>query len=75
MSGTPDHSRAAAKPFLIAKDGDGQVRLTVRETRYNGQGYPIVTSTLVEEPFKTATAARAHARDHFGAEPGQFTTK
>ena len=75
MSGHPDHSRAAIKPYLIAKDAEGRVRLTVRETRYNGQGYPIVTTTLVEEPFATANAARAHAREHFGAEAGQFATK
>ena len=75
MGGIPDNSRAPIKPYLIAKDGEGQVRLTVRETRYNGQGYPVVTSTPVKEPFKTATAARAYARQHFGAEPGQFTTK
>lgn len=75
MGGTPDNSRTAIKPYLIRKDDDGQVRLLVRETRYNGQGYPIVTSTLVDEPFKTAAAARAHARDNFGAEPGQFATK
>lgn len=75
MSGHPDHSRAAIKPFLIAKDAEGRVRLTVRETRYNGQGYPIVTTTMVEESFATANAARAHAREHFGAEAGQFATK
>jgi hypothetical protein len=68
-------SRTPVKPFLIVKDDEGQVRLTVRETRYNSQGYPLVTSTLVEEPFKTATAARAHAREHFGAEAGQFASK
>ncbi len=68
-------SRSPVKPFLIAKDEEGQLRLTVRETRYNSQGYPLVTSTLVEEPFKSANAARAHAREHFGAEPGQFATK
>lgn len=68
-------SRTPVKPFLIVKDDEGQVRLTVRETRFNSQGYPLVTSTLVEEPFKTATAARAHAREHFGAEPGQFASK
>ena len=68
-------SRIPVKPFLIAKDDDGQVRLTVRETRFNSQGYPLVTSTMVEEPFKTATAARAHAREHFGAEAGQFASK
>lgn len=68
-------SRTPVKPFLIVKDDEGQVRLTVRETRFNSQGYPLVTSTLVEEPFKTATAARAHAREHFGAEAGQFASK
>ena len=68
-------SRIPVKPFLIVKDDEGQVRLTVRETRYNSQGYPLVTSTMVEEPFKTATAARAHAREHFGAEAGQFASK
>jgi len=68
-------SRESVKPFLISKDDEGSVRLTVRDTRYNSQGYPIVTSTLVDERFATATAARAHAREHFGAEAGQFATK
>lgn len=68
-------SRTAIRPFLIAKDDAGNVRLTVRETRYNSQGYPLVTTTLVEESFKTANAARAHARAHFGAEAGQFASK
>ncbi len=68
-------SREITKPFLIAKDGEGQVRLTVRETRYNMQNYPIVTSTLVDEPFRTANAARAYAKEHFGAEAGQFASK
>jgi hypothetical protein len=75
MSGNPDRSRTAIKPFLIARDAEGQVRLTVRETRYNGQGYPIVTATLVPEPFSTANAARAHAKQHFGAQPGEFAAK
>ena len=68
-------SREILKPFLIAKGEDGQFRLTVRETRYNSQGYPLVTATAVEETFKSATAARAHAREHFGAEAGQFAAK
>ena len=63
------------KPFLISKDEDGRVRLTVRSTRFNMQNYPIVTSTLVNETFATATAARVHAREHFGAEAGQFASK
>ena len=68
-------SREIPKPFLIAKDEDGAFRLTVREVRYNSQGYPLVSTHPVDESFKTATAARAHAREHFGAEAGQFATK
>jgi hypothetical protein len=68
-------SRIPLRPFLIAKDENGDVRLTVRETRYNSQNYPLITSTLQEETFKTAAAARAHATQHFGAEPGQFAAK
>ena len=68
-------SKAPLRPYLIAKDEDGQVRLTVRETRYNSQNYPLVTSTLQAETFKTAVAARAYAKEHFGAEPGQFAAK
>lgn len=68
-------SRIPVRPFLIAKDEEGNFRLTVRETRYNSQHYPLVTSTLQAETFKTATAARTHAKEHFGAEPGQFDTK
>jgi hypothetical protein len=68
-------SREAIRPFLITKDEDGDFRLTVRETRYNSQGYPLVTSHLREETFKTATAVRNFARDTFKATPGQFATK
>ena len=68
-------TRAPVKPFLIQTDEEGRVRLTVRTTRYNRWNYPLVSSSLVEETFKTAAAARAHAKEHFGAEAGQFTTK
>ena len=68
-------SKAPVKPFLINKDEEGRVRLTVRETRYNSWNYPIVTATMIDETFKTATAARAHAAEHFGAEAGQFAAK
>ena len=68
-------SRTPVRPFLIAKDADGAVRLTIRETRYNSQHYPLVTATLHGHTFKTATAARAYAKEHFGAEAGQFASK
>ncbi len=69
MSTTP------VKPFLIAKDQLGEVRLTVRETRFNSQGYPWVTQTLVEQTFKTPAAARAYAAEEFGAKAGEFASK
>jgi hypothetical protein len=75
MSGTPDDRRIAPKPFLITKDEEGRTRLALRETRYNGQGYPIVTTTEVAQAFESATQARAHAKEHFGAKPGEFATK
>jgi hypothetical protein len=68
-------SREILKPYLIAKDPEGRFRLTIRETRYNSQGYPLVTATPVEETFKSATAARTHAKENFGAEAGQFAVK
>jgi len=67
-------SRIPVRPFLIAKDENGDFRITVRETRLNSQNYPIVTSTLQTETFKTATAARAYAKEHLGAEAGQFAS-
>jgi hypothetical protein len=70
-----DTSRTPVKPFLIETGEDGRVRLTVRTTRYNSWNYPIVTSSMVEETFATANAARAHAKEHFGAQPGQFAVK
>ena len=63
------------KPFLIAKDDDGQVRLTVRETRFNSQGYPWVTQRLVEQSFTSTAAARKHAADEYGAKAGEFAAK
>jgi len=75
MTGESNMSREIIKPYLILKDAEGQFRLTVRETRYNSQGYPLVTATPVEEAFKSATAARTHAKEHFGAEAGQFAVK
>jgi len=72
---TADASREPVKPFLIAPDGEGRVRLTVRTTRLNRWNYPIVDSSVVDETFATAAEARAHAKEHFGAQPGQFATK
>lgn len=72
---TPDPTVASVKPFLIAKDESGEVRLTVREVRRNSQDYPWVFSTLVEQTFATAGAARAYAVEHMGAKTGEFATR
>lgn len=63
------------KPFLIATDEEGQVRLTHREVRRNSQDYPWIFSTLVEQTFATTGAARAYAVEHLGAKPGEFANK
>ncbi|GAM04513.1 MULTISPECIES: hypothetical protein [Novosphingobium] len=63
------------KPFLIQKDESGNFRLTVRTTRYNSIGYPIVSSKLQDEIFETQSAAKAFARKNFNAEAGEYATK
>lgn len=68
-------SRTAIRPYLIAKDAEGIFRITVRTTRFNSQGYPLVSSSVVEEAFTTATAAKAYAKVQFRAETGDFATK
>lgn len=62
-------------PFLITKDHDGDFRLTVRDIRYNSQGYPIVTGVLQDERFKTAAAAKTWARTQFNAKAGQYSMR
>ena len=66
---------APLKPFLIAKDEDGQVRLTVRETRHNSQGYAWTMNRVVEQVFASASAARLYAAAEFGAKPGEFASR
>lgn len=66
---------AALKPFLIAKDGAGDIRLTVRETRHNSQGYAWVHNRLVDQAFPTTSAARSYAVAEFGAQPGEFASR
>jgi len=67
-------SRIPVRPYLIAKDAEGDFRLTIRETRFNSQHYPLVTSPLQADKFKTATAARAFVRKQYGAVAAQVAT-
>ena len=62
----------ATRPFLITRDDAGKFRLTVRNIRYNSQGYPIVTGVLQDEQFATPAAAKTFARLNFNAKAGEF---
>lgn len=73
--GTPDHDRSKARPFLLEEVSEGAWRLTLQETRFNGQNYPIVTTSPVDQSFPTAAKARAYAKEHYGAKAGEFATK
>jgi len=67
--------RTPVAPFLINKDQEGNFRITIRSTRFNSQNYPLVSSSLQPELFKSAIAARAHAKRELGADAGQFASK
>lgn len=68
-------SRTPVRPFLIARDEDGAFRVTLRTTRYNSQGYPLVSAEQLADTFKTQTAARAFVREEYRAESGDIATK
>ena len=63
------------KPFLLTRDEEGHVRLTVRELRRNSQNYPYYVSSLLDERFTTVREARDHAKETFGAAAGQFANE
>lgn len=68
-------AKGPARPFLITKDANGMFRLAVRDTHYNSQDYPVVTSHLQEETFETVAAARKFARENFKAKAGEYAMK
>jgi hypothetical protein len=68
-------SRVPVRPFLVSKDEEGTFRVTVRTTRYNSQGYPLVSAEQLADAFKTQTAAKAFVKQEYRAEPGDIATK
>jgi hypothetical protein len=72
---TPVTSKPPLRPYLVSKDEEGIFRVTVRTTRFNSQGYPLVSSETLEDAFNTQTAARTFVREQFRAETGQIATK
>ncbi|AOH84419.1 hypothetical protein AWL63_11020 [Sphingomonas panacis] len=68
-------SKAISRPYLVCKDDNGVYRVTVRTTRYNSQNYPLVSSEMLEDVFKTQTAAKTFVRETYRAEPGDIAYK
>ena len=68
-------SDEAHRPFLIQRQTDGTFRVTVRDIRYNSQGYPLVSGVMQDEIFATSAAAKNFARSNFDAKAGQYATK
>ena len=68
-------SRVPVRPFLVSKEEEGVFRVTVRTTRYNSQGYPLVSAELLGDAFRTQTAAKAFVREEYRAEPSDIATK
>jgi uncharacterized protein with NRDE domain len=68
-------AKTALRPYLLTKQPEGDYRVTVRTTRLNSQGYPLVSSAMLDGSFPTATSARAHLREHFRAEATEIATK
>lgn len=68
-------SRTAVRPYLVLKDDEGVFRITVRTTRFNSQGYPLVKSELLDQGFPTATRARSYLREEYRAEATDIATK
>ena len=68
-------SRVAVRPYLVTKDEEGIFRVTVRTTRFNSQGYPLVSTEVLGDAFKTQTAAKTYVREQFRAEASDIATK
>ncbi len=68
-------SRTAVRPYLVLKDEEGVFRITVRTTRFNSQGYPLVKSEVLEQGFPTAARARIYLREEYRAEATDIATK
>jgi hypothetical protein len=54
--------------YLIGRDADGSYRIITRDIRYNDEGIPAVTTTFGKTAFRSAEAARCHARTTHAAQ-------
>lgn len=72
--GNQDMSRKPVKPYLVTKGEAGTFEVIVRTTRFNSQGYPLVTSERLSATFPTATKARSYLAAEFRAERADIAT-
>jgi hypothetical protein len=56
------------------KDAEGVFRVDVRTTRFNSQGYPLVSTERLDKGFTTATQARTYLRDEYRAVAADIAT-
>lgn len=68
-------SRVAVRPYLVSKDEEGVFRVSIRTTRFNSQGYPLVSTEVLDDAFKTQTAAKSFVREQYRAEASEIATK
>lgn len=67
-------SRSKVRPYLITKSDVGAVTVTVRTTRLNSQGYPLVSSERLDETFTSVSQARLFLRAEHQAEALDIAT-
>jgi len=68
-------SRTAPRPYLVTKNDEGIFQITVRTTRFNSQGFPLVTAQTLEQGFPSSARAKAYLRTEYRAEPTEIATK
>jgi len=67
-------TRSRVKPYLISKSEAGEFHITVRTTRFNSQGYPLVSAERLDAAFLTVNKARSYLRAEYQAEATDIAT-
>ena len=67
-------SRQPVRPYLVHKDEAGLFWVDVRATRFNSQGYPLVSTERLSQSFATATQARTFLRSEYHAVATDIST-
>lgn len=67
-------TKSRVKPYLISKSESGDFHVTVRTTRFNSQGYPLVSAERLSTAFPSVGKARSYLRSEYKAEAIDITT-